>query len=93
MRFTLRQREILRLLSSGHSSKEIADSLELTVGSVNRHLRMIQEKAGLQSRDQTIVYIFQNPQCLLRKGLFSVGLHEPSQTCPCGYCQALRVAG
>ena len=93
MRFTFRQREILRLLSSGHSSKEIADSLELTVGSVSRHLRMIQGKAGLQSRDQMIVYIFQNPQCLHKKGQSSVGLHAPSQTCPCCYCQALRVAG
>jgi DNA-binding NarL/FixJ family response regulator len=42
--------EILRLLACGDRSKEIADKLDIGVGTVNTHIRHIYEKLHVRSR-------------------------------------------
>jgi LuxR family maltose regulon positive regulatory protein len=49
-----RELEVLRLLASGHSNREIAKALIVTVGTVKTHIHNIYGKLNVQSRTQAI---------------------------------------
>jgi len=49
-----REEEILRLLARGSRSKEIADRLEISPGTVNTHVRHIYEKLHVRSRAEAV---------------------------------------
>jgi DNA-binding NarL/FixJ family response regulator len=49
-----REREVLELLARGYLYKEIADSLRISVPTVNTHTRRIYEKLHVRSRSQAI---------------------------------------
>jgi DNA-binding NarL/FixJ family response regulator len=49
-----REREVLELLARGYLYKEIADSLRISVPTVNTHIRRIYEKLHVRSRSQAI---------------------------------------
>ncbi|MEY2410620.1 MAG: hypothetical protein QOF48_3290 [Verrucomicrobiota bacterium] len=49
-----RESEILRLLSRGDRSKEVADKLNIGVGTVNTHIRHIYEKLHVRSRAEAV---------------------------------------
>lgn len=51
---TDRESQILELLSAGHSSKEIAGQLEISVRTVSTHLHHIYEKLHVASRSQAV---------------------------------------
>ena len=51
-----REMEVLRLAAKGMSNMEIADSLTLSVRTVQTHLRSIFNKLGVGSRSEAIVY-------------------------------------
>jgi NarL family two-component system response regulator LiaR len=51
-----REMEVLRLAARGMSNMEIADSLTLSVRTVQTHLRSIFNKLGVGSRSEAIVY-------------------------------------
>jgi len=51
-----REPEVLRLAAQGMSNMEIADSLTLSVRTVQTHLRSIFNKLGVGSRSEAIVY-------------------------------------
>ena len=51
-----RETEVLRLAAQGMSNMEIADSLTLSVRTVQTHLRSIFNKLGVGSRSEAIVY-------------------------------------
>ena len=51
-----RELEVLRLAAKGMSNMEIADSLTLSVRTVQTHLRSIFNKLGVGSRSEAIVY-------------------------------------
>jgi predicted ATPase/DNA-binding CsgD family transcriptional regulator len=53
---TAREMDVLRLLSSGLSNKEIAEQLHLSTVTVNSYLRTIYSKLGVSSRTQAIRY-------------------------------------
>jgi two-component system response regulator NreC len=59
---TERERQILRLIAEGSTSQQIADSLVLSVNTVNTHRRHIMEKLNLHNRADLIRYA-------VRKGL------------------------
>lgn len=59
---TPREREVLKLVSSGATNKEIASALTLTENTVKNHLRNILEKLHLENRTQAAAYA-------LKKGL------------------------
>ena len=61
----MREREVLQLLSQGHSNKDIAQSLCIAEDTVKTHIRHILEKLGVQSRTQAIA-------AAMRLGLISV---------------------
>ena len=87
---TYRERTILAYRSLGYSPADVAHLLEATLQTINRHLRTAERKAGVQNRQQMMIYIMQNPQVLHQGGRGPIGIHAPSPTCACGYCVMMR---
>ena len=54
VRLTPREQSVLELLARGFLYKEIADSLAISVPTVNSHVRNIYEKMHVQSRGQAV---------------------------------------
>ncbi|MGB2627440.1 MAG: response regulator transcription factor [Candidatus Acidiferrum sp.] len=57
---TTREMEILRLLSLGKSSKQIADGLEVGVRTIETHRANMMRKLGLHSVTEMLHYAFKN---------------------------------
>jgi len=55
MRLTIREEQILLLLSQGYSNKVIADKLELSVDTVCSHLKRVFNKLHVSSRTEAVV--------------------------------------
>ncbi len=53
---TVREGEVLRLLATGASNRQIADTLALTEGTVRNHISAILGKTGLRDRTQAALY-------------------------------------
>ncbi len=53
---TVRERDVLRLIASGDSSKEIAVQLDISVNTVDRHSSNIYRKLGVRGRAQAAAY-------------------------------------
>ena len=49
-----REREILRLLARGYAYKEMADSLGVSMGTINTHIRRIYQKLHVRSRGEAV---------------------------------------
>ncbi len=64
-RLTAREREILKLIADGHTSREIADSLYISLKTVLGHRTKIMEKLGIHNRTELIKYA-------IRKGLVNI---------------------
>ncbi|MDP2920513.1 MAG: response regulator transcription factor [Dehalococcoidia bacterium] len=64
-RLTAREREILKLIAEGHTSREIAEMLYLSLKTVLGHRAKIMEKLDLHNRTELIKYA-------MRKGLVSM---------------------
>lgn len=62
---TSREREILKLIAEGHTGREIADTLFISLKTVSGHRAKIMEKLDLHNRTELIKYA-------LRKGLVSI---------------------
>jgi LuxR family maltose regulon positive regulatory protein len=52
---TDRETEVLRLLGEGHSNRQIADALFITLNTVKKHTSNIYGKLGVRSRTQAVV--------------------------------------
>jgi DNA-binding CsgD family transcriptional regulator len=59
---THREREVLRLLASGHTDRKIAESLTISPRTVNRHMSNIFVKLAVPSRAAATAHA-------IRKGL------------------------
>jgi DNA-binding NarL/FixJ family response regulator len=57
---TLREAEVLRLVASGRSNKEVASTLFLSERTVARHLSNIFTKTGVSSRSAATAYAFEH---------------------------------
>lgn len=64
-RLTAREREILKLIAEGHTSREIADMLFISLKTAQGHRAKIMEKLDLRNRTELIKYA-------MRKGLVSM---------------------
>ncbi|MBM2824484.1 MAG: nreC [Dehalococcoidales bacterium] len=64
-RLTAREREILKIIAEGHTSREIADMLFISLKTVLGHRTKIMEKLNLHNRTELIKYA-------VRKGLVSL---------------------
>ena len=64
---TSREREVLQLLAEGHSSKEIASLLHVSIKTVDTHRSNIMSKLGLRSIAELTKYA-------IREGLTSIDL-------------------
>lgn len=49
-----REEDVLRLLAKGYRSKEIGDELNISIGTVNTHVRHIYEKLHVRSRAEAV---------------------------------------
>lgn len=56
---TRREKEVLKQIASGKTSKQIADLLNLSVYTVGNHRRHICKKLGLHSTAQLVAYAVQ----------------------------------
>ena len=56
---TDREREILQLVAEGHSNRQIADLLNLSIRTVQNHRAHIMEKLGMHDRGELIKYAVQ----------------------------------
>lgn len=56
---TDREREILQLIAEGHTSKEIADLLSLSIRTVQNHRAHVMQKLGIHDRGDLIKYAIQ----------------------------------
>lgn len=54
-----REREVLRLLAIGHSNREIADKLYLSIKTVETYKARLKEKLGLKGRAELVRYAIQ----------------------------------
>ena len=54
-----REREVVRLIARGHTNKEIAKRLSISVRTVERHRSVIMNKLGLQNRAELVAYAVQ----------------------------------
>ncbi len=64
-RLSDREREILQLVAEGHTNREIADKLFISVKTVLRHRTSVMEKLGFRNRTELIKYA-------ISKGLIEV---------------------
>ena len=64
-RLTTREREVLKLIAEGHTSREIADMLFISLKTVLGHRTKIMEKLDLHNRTELIKFA-------MRKGLISI---------------------
>jgi two-component system response regulator NreC len=55
-----RETEVLRMIAMGHTNTQIADSLYLSVRTVETHRSHIQQKLGLSDRAELVRYAFEN---------------------------------
>lgn len=56
-----REREILRLLARGFAYKEMADTLGISIGTINTHIRRIYQKLHVSSRGEAVALFAQFP--------------------------------
>jgi len=54
-RLTLRETEILRLMTGGYSNREIASALQLSEGTVKNHVSNILGKLGVRDRTRAVL--------------------------------------
>lgn len=74
------------MIALGHETKVVAGAMEIAAATVNAHIRSMCQRAQLANRTQLILWILQNPDCLLAGSTSAPGLHD--QPCDCGspYC-------
>jgi len=65
-KLTPRQREVLRLIAEGHSTKEIAHRLELSVKTVETHRAQLMERLQIRDIAGLVKYA-------IRNGLVTIG--------------------
>lgn len=76
---TRRQRELLRLISQGADNRNIAQSLDLSVKTVENHLTALYRVLGVDSRLKALNYILRHPELLANAGHEMAEAHEPAK--------------
>ena len=57
---TAREREVLRLIAAGHTNREIAGALTLSVRTVERHINNLYAKIGARGKADATAYAFRH---------------------------------
>lgn len=64
LQITPRETQVIELLNAGLSQKEIADILQCSVHTVDKHIRSIKERTGLQKATELgTAYTWKNTAC------------------------------
>lgn len=81
-------RLIARLMLLGKTAKYSAGVLEISPGTVNRHIAAMCKRAGVRDRFELLLWFQENPQIIVPGGEAEVGLH--SEECQCSvFCRDL----
>ena len=75
---TRRQRELLRLLTQGMDNRHIAQTLDLSVKTVENHLTALYRVLGVDSRLKAVHYTLRHPELLAMSGQETLEL-EPTR--------------
>jgi PAS domain S-box-containing protein len=59
-RLTQREREVLKYLAMGHSTREIAQQLSISVNTVRNHVQRVLQKLNARSRLEAVIYAIDN---------------------------------
>ena len=54
-----RQREVLALVARGYTNPQIADQLQVGIGTVKTHLELVRGKLGAENRGHAVVLAMQ----------------------------------
>lgn len=65
---TEKERELLEHLAQGHSNRDLAKTLDISVNTVKFHLRSIFDKLAVNSRTQAIALYYASPVTRARSG-------------------------
>ncbi len=57
---TPRERDVLRLIASGHSNADVARQLAISINTVTRHLTHIYTKTGTANRTEAVAFAFRH---------------------------------
>jgi len=76
---TRRQRELLRLLTQGMDNRHIAQTLDLSVKTVENHLTALYRVLGVDSRLKAVHYALRHPELLAMSGQETLELEPLSQ--------------
>jgi DNA-binding NarL/FixJ family response regulator len=57
---TARELEVLRLLAAGHTNREIADVLVLSLRTIERHINNLYAKIGARGKADATAYAFRH---------------------------------
>ena len=57
-----READVLRLLVAGESTAQIQEALCIAPGTFNYHIRNIYAKLGVHSRQELLVFIYNQPE-------------------------------
>jgi DNA-binding NarL/FixJ family response regulator len=76
---TRRQRELLRLLTQGLDNRHIAQTLEISVKTVENHLTALYRVLGVDSRLKAVHYALRHPELLAMSGQETFELQPPQQ--------------
>ena len=60
IRITDREAEVIRLIANGHSNKEVADKLFISIHTVKAYLEHIYEKLGINNRVRLALWAYKN---------------------------------
>jgi len=77
---TRRQRELLRLLTQGLDNRHIAQTLEISVKTVENHLTALYRVIGVDSRLKAVHYALHHPELLAISGQETLDLEPRPQT-------------
>jgi DNA-binding CsgD family transcriptional regulator len=90
VKYSRRQRDVLKLVVAGKAPKEIAAELEISSKTVYRRIRAMCKAAAVHSPAELMVWALQHPEAFERDAQCEPGLHPIGCLCPAAYCVATR---
>jgi DNA-binding CsgD family transcriptional regulator len=76
---TAREREVLQLLAHGHTNREVADRLHISIRTAEWHRASIRRKLELASRAALVEFAFAH--ALAHPGSMTVGRRDGDSAC------------
>jgi DNA-binding CsgD family transcriptional regulator len=86
-----RERQVLRLVMSGASNKQVAFRLGIAFSTVKAHVASLTAGARVANRVELSLWALSHPEVFAGSGA-APGLHHPGCACAALYCTVARLA-